>query len=430
MKYDIVATILFLLIAVTVTPHVFASNEIKFTTDKSIYEIRDTIQIEGFVNYLKDFETNIQLEILNTDDKVVYRTIAEFDKSNLDFDSEISLFGTVWNQEGEYKVFVTYGNSTKEKRIHIFQSSDNVPKYFDSKISFDKTSYSMTDTVEIFIDSPSFNLDSDEVEYIGIGTKRGNIEIKTSMGVLSSYRLVETEKNSGIFHGKIVLTGDPNLDLIKGTFSDQFGGEIRGTGPFDGKIAVFPNDNVMVTFTNQNESVTEFTEVSWSTGQVELYYDKKDNLVIRVADPDMNFKYKVKDSVEVVLRDDYNFHVTKKLIETGLQTGIFERIIEHPHPCFSITYEDFTTDDDSSVYILIFHNSFGETGTQSPENYGYLSIPKWIKQIISWNESGLVSDEEIISTLYYLVEKNVISKDKMDFLFSKIFAIYPDPISC
>ena len=79
-------------------------------------------------------------------------------------------------------------------------------------ITTDKKIYSWTDTVEIFINAPEYNKYDNVIDYIGI-SKSENIIIETKKGKLENYKLVETEKNSGIFHGKIILTGDPTRQI-------------------------------------------------------------------------------------------------------------------------------------------------------------------------------------------------------------------------
>ena len=82
------------------------------------------------------------------------------------------------------------------------------PDYNDpySPIFTDKPVYSWTDKIIISIMAPSWNSNSNQIDSIG-NLELHSIKISSGEYSLKPYRLTETNSNSGIFSGEIILTG-------------------------------------------------------------------------------------------------------------------------------------------------------------------------------------------------------------------------------
>ena len=86
--------------------------------------------------------------------------------------------------------------------------AEEVPDYFNpyAPIFTDKQVYTWTDKISITVVAPSWNANKYGID--SIGTQEGHlIKIYTAEHSLEPYKLTETEPNSGIFTGEIILTG-------------------------------------------------------------------------------------------------------------------------------------------------------------------------------------------------------------------------------
>jgi len=308
-------------------PVSFADSDITLKTDLSIYFFRDAIVLDGTVDRIIDNEDDVLIEIINPAGKVVNKRTIELDRETRQFFQNIPIVEHFWAPDGLYRIQATYEGLIGTTYFHVFQQKTGIPNIIESTVGLNKEVYSWTDTVEVFVVAPSFDRET-HVEYIGIGTeKQGTIEIRTGFGKLNNYRLEETDVSSGIFYGRVHLTGDPSRDINKNNKQDDASGTNSGNGPFDGLLRAYGNDQITITFTNIDESIEYSSKIEWQVGEIiwtRDFFIPSSSAKIRVNDPDMNLKYDVKDYLSVLVSTDTDQESRLiKLVETGLNTGIF-----------------------------------------------------------------------------------------------------------
>lgn len=189
----------------------------------------------------------------------------------------------------------------------------------------DKPVYSWTDKVQMTILAPSWNTDRNLIDSIG-GDNDNPIIISTREHSLEPYRFTETEPNSGIFTGEIILTGfshdadgDGTIDTTPRTF---------GTGPTSGYLEVDRDSAITISFEFANGVIlTESVPVSWNLGSIQF---SQENLLsnqttpIRVIDQDMNINPESIDHISIRVSSEVDVAGLEiDAIETSESSGIF-----------------------------------------------------------------------------------------------------------
>ncbi|WP_316507268.1 hypothetical protein [Nitrosopumilus sp.] len=215
---------------------------------------------------------------------------------------------------------------------------------FGATVKLDKEVYSWTDKVYITVDSPFHNLDSDAVDEIGT-TKPYTIQIRSNQFSLDNYKLVETDVNTGIFAGEVILTGflhDADGNAATG-YADGVGDDINpvtsGSGPVNGLLQSDIGDGLYVQFDySEDVTIVGSALIRWNIGEVQWLEDSYPSTgtgVVQVIDPDMNWDPKAVDNFDVdVWSDSDAGGVDLTVTETDDATGIFEGTV-----FFSITDE-------------------------------------------------------------------------------------------
>jgi len=209
--------------------------------------------------------------------------------------------------------------------------AEGPPNYFEpySPIFTDKDVYTWTDKVEIMIVAPSWNAHKDAIDTIG--TDGGHfITISTREHELKPYKLTETELNSGIFVGEVILTGfehdadgDGKIDTNPRTL---------GSGPTDGFLQTDRDGAITISFEFADGVVLiETALINWNIGDIMFFQDRflsDDQAVIRVIDPDMNLNPEAIDHVPIEIASDSDAAgITVVGIEISEDTGLFEAMI-------------------------------------------------------------------------------------------------------
>jgi len=209
--------------------------------------------------------------------------------------------------------------------------AEEPPDYFNpyAPIFTDKEVYSWTDKVRITVVAPSWNANKNGID--SIGTQDGHfIKISTAGHSLEPYKLTETEPNSGVFVGEVILTGflhdvddDGNPDTNPRTV---------GTGPTNGFLEVERDGGLTISFEFADGVVLIHSAmISWNIGQI--IFDKPIFLVgetakIRVIDPDMNLNPETVDRIEVEVSSDSDVAgILADAIETEDDSGLFEAMV-------------------------------------------------------------------------------------------------------
>ena len=202
------------------------------------------------------------------------------------------------------------------------------PEYSNpySPIFLNKEVYTWTDKVKITIVAPSWNADRYGIN--SIGTQDGHfIKISTSEHSLEPYKFTETEPNSGIFTGEVILTGflhdadgDGDFDTTPRTL---------GNGPTNGFLETDRGEGITISFEFADGVVlTESALIDWNLGNI--IFDKSthqtgDSAIIKVIDPDMNLNPESLDNVLVEISSDSDVAgILVDSVETDVESGMFE----------------------------------------------------------------------------------------------------------
>ena len=229
--------------------------------------------------------------------------------------------------------------------------AEEVPDYFNpyAPIFTDKEVYTWTDKISITVVAPSWNANKYGID--SIGTQDGHlIKIYTAKHSLEPYKLTETEPNSGVFTGEIILTGflhdvddDGNSDTNPRTV---------GTGPTNGFLEVERDGGITVSFEFADGVVlTHSAMISWNMG--EIIFDKSIFLVgetakIKVIDLDMNLNPEAIDRIEVKVSSDSDVAgILVDAIETEDDSGLFEALISFTQTSVSSGNRLFAIPNDS-----------------------------------------------------------------------------------
>ncbi len=229
--------------------------------------------------------------------------------------------------------------------------AEETPDYFNpyAPIFTDKQVYTWTDKIYITVVAPSWNANKYGID--SIGTQDGHlIKIYTAEHSLEPYKLTETEPNSGVFTGEIILTGflhdvddDGNPDTNPRTV---------GTGPTNGFLEVERDGGITVSFEFADGVVlTHSAMISWNIGQI--IFDKSIFLVgetskIQVIDLDMNLNPEAIDRIEVEVSSDSDVAgILVDAIETEDDSGLFEALVSFTQTSVSSGNRLFAIPNDS-----------------------------------------------------------------------------------
>lgn len=417
------------MIFVCFTISVYAVNEFSITLDKSIYFLRDAVIINGSLDRLVSDEDKIKFEIINPHGIIVDRF--EIEINDLVFTHSLSLIEHVWNEDGLYRLRATYADSVDTAYFHVFQSNTGVSRHIDSTIGFDQEKYGWTDEVEIFVIAPNFNRDNGVIEKIGMGTDpSGTVTIKTSKGKLDNYMLTESDVDSGIFSGTLVLTGDPSRDANgDGIRNNDAPGETSGRGSNEGQLGVLGSDNITVIFKNEDEEIESSSKISWMLGKFQEISEQIDNadfIKIKIHDNDLNFKNIIQDTAYVIVWSDSDNKQSQKikLIETSKKSGIFEGFvklsteksgldkikIQNPD-VLHIKYFDNTVPieiSNTNSQDVIVDITIGKPIYQQPKTESTLEIPSWIRNNAKWYAEGKIGESEFTQGIGHMIKNNII----------------------
>ena len=179
------------------------------------------------------------------------------------------------------------------------------PTYFGATIELDQRVYTTVDTVYITIVAPDYNTPN-LIDVIG-SQPNNRITISTSMDSMDYFTLVETDRDTGIFVGEVMLR-------------DIFSANTNG-------LLTSPDDQISILFSTSYFDVIGTAMVSWNIGEIQWLdsnYSINDNGKVMVIDPDLNFNT-FRDSVSVnVYSDSDPSGIGITLTETGDTSGIFE----------------------------------------------------------------------------------------------------------
>lgn len=252
--------------------------------------------------------------------QIVIEIPATLDSQQLDRGEKIDLEYTDWGPAGADYV----GQEDEDIGLTIYTSN------FGATIELDQKVYTWTDKVYITIVAPDHNMDSGLVDEIG-NTATDPIKVSTRGNQLTTYKLVESGADTGIFIGEVTLKGfafdadGDGTNDITGTASAL----TTGNGPTEGGLATTDNDGLTVSFEfSEDETVVGSALIRWNIGEVqwlEASYPASGTGVVRIIDADMNLNPEAIDNFTVDAWSDSDAGgIDLTVTETNEATGIFE----------------------------------------------------------------------------------------------------------
>ena len=205
--------------------------------------------------------------------------------------------------------------------------AESVPDYEKpfAPIFTDKPVYSWTDKIIISINAPSWNSNPNQIDSIG-ESESHPIKISSGENSLKPYRLTETNSNSGIFSGEIILTGF--LHDVDGDGSFDTNPKTFGNGPTNGFLESDVNDFISISFEFADGIIlVESIPVNWNHGTIKFSKDtflSNDLIDVRIIDPDLNLNPEMIDTVNIEVfssSDAGGLSITA--IETSERSGNF-----------------------------------------------------------------------------------------------------------
>jgi len=205
--------------------------------------------------------------------------------------------------------------------------AESIPDYNKpyAPIFTDKSVYSWTDKIIISIMAPSWNSNSNQINSIG-NLESHSIKISSGEYFLEPYRLTETNSNSGIFSGEIILTGF--LHDVDGDGIFDTNPRTTGNGPTNGFLQSDGDDSISISFEFADGVIlVESIPVSWNHGTIQFSKDTfllNDSIQIRVIDSDLNLNPEMIDSINIEVFSDSDVGgLLVNAIETSERSGDF-----------------------------------------------------------------------------------------------------------
>jgi hypothetical protein len=244
--------------------------------------------------------------------------------------------------------------------LFLLASAEEIPNYSNpyAPIFTNQDVYTWTDKIEITIIAPSWNTNRHVID--SIGNEEGHfIKISNSKDSLEPYKLTETEPNSGVFTGEVILTGF--LHDVDGDGKSDTNPRTTGNGPTNGFLEAERDGGITISFEFADGIVlTQSAIIRWNIGEVKfekLAYAIGENSIIQVRDPDMNLNPEGIDQIEVqVLSDSDSAGILVNALETSEDSGLFEvsisftktqtssgsRLFALPDDVLQAKYDDYT----------------------------------------------------------------------------------------
>ena len=205
--------------------------------------------------------------------------------------------------------------------------AESIPDYDKpyAPIFTDKSVYSWTDKIIISIMAPSWNSNPNQIDSIG-NLESHSVKISSGEYSLEPYRLTETNSNSGIFSGEIILTGF--LHDVDGDGIFDTNPKTIGNGPTNGFLQSDGDDSISISFEFADGIIlVESIPVSWNYGAIQFSKDvfvSNDSIQIRVIDSDLNLNPEMIDSINIEVFSDSDVGgLLVNALETSERSGDF-----------------------------------------------------------------------------------------------------------
>ena len=343
-------------------------------SDKSVYLIGSDMiltLIEQDFNHDSDSSESYTLDLVEWDSDAATTTLGSLGISgaNTAFDPEPSDFRETGSNTGIFQVIINIPDTLNSNLLdrgeeigleyvdwgpagsnYVGQESEDIgltifTSNFGATIELDQKVYTWTDKVYITVVAPDHNFDGDLVDEIG-NTSSDPVKIATRGYSLTTYKLVETGPDTGIFTGEVILTGfihDANGDGTTERPGAATSG--AGAGPTNGTLETDNDDGLTVSFEyTSDQTIVSSALIRWNIGEVqwlESSYPASGTGIVRVIDADMNLNPEAIDNFKIDAWSDSDAGgISVTVTETNEATGIFEGTVF------------FTVSNDSSGHRL------------------------------------------------------------------------------
>ena len=211
-----------------------------------------------------------------------------------------------------------FNNWMREQLSLIIEHLQNfsIIPYVYGSISFDKSSYTWTDEINIRITEHGIDAD---------GT---SVKIYTDNHELNNYKLSKT--GNGLYTGKIILTGF--LHDVNGDGKPDTVPRTIGNGPNNGFLEAQNDDElkIYVKF-GDGDTISKSVKIMWNAGLIGFdlpEYQLEQFAKLQVTDPDMNLNPDTLDKIQLhVFSDSDKAGLLVDAIETMETSGMFETVV-------------------------------------------------------------------------------------------------------
>lgn len=198
---------------------------------------------------------------------------------------------------------------------------------YGAALELDRSAYPCTGRVHITVIAPDQGLDSERRDTIG-DDRECKLSVRTGLGRINGYRLVESGKDTGIFKGSIALTGFAG-GTCTGPDAIPRGTTGGDPGPDGGLLACSHEDELEVELTmGAGDVYTRRASIRWNVGRIAFFknvYDMGARAVVQVVDPDMIANHDEPNSLTVHISsgsDKAGFDMIAREESPG--TGVFK----------------------------------------------------------------------------------------------------------
>lgn len=302
------------------------SKVVEVETDRPVYPPNGIVHVSIKINSIAESRV-IFCEIFDSNnDRITSQTLtptlSDHPHENV-FHADFQVKGKGWKTRSRYVVKATHGSNYAEATFKIDQRTPI--------LELDKSVYMAGSDMFITVIDPDANLDSHVAEYAG-DRDGSKLVIESPYGKISSYRLQETGKSTGIFQGLVgILRVRGDGSVVPQEHDGKTINTIRGTGSEDGFIGGASGDKLTARYTNNLETAElEFYMSDFAVVELDKKtYRLHDIAHMTIIAPELSSNYgEVNEMVQspvciVNIRTKKDMLQGYKLIETGPNTGVF-----------------------------------------------------------------------------------------------------------
>ena len=304
--------------------------------DRTVYPLDSVVHVSFNVESIQPGE-KILYKVLDSDknllllqeiDPTTHDEYPELQKHGM-YQTSFTMEGSGWKVKKNYTVRAIYGTWSATDSFAIDRRTPVT--------QCDKSVYTINSDMIITVIDPDADKNSEIVEYVG-DREDSKLVIKSPYGKIDGYRLQETGESTGIFQGKIRISGiRKDGSMIPQNIDGQIIDKIQGTGILDGCIGGAPGDTLSATYTSKSGTAQLSFYISDFGAVIDLdqkEYIPTDKIHITIIAPDFSLDSKKIDEIGekpesiVIARTSCDKIERCRLVETGTDTGIFTGAVQ------------------------------------------------------------------------------------------------------